>query len=141
VLHNGLIPTETTLVPEDAKSGFSEDSFGLVQPGDIVCNSITVKNTQYTKNMLVILKVINQDRVQTGWIQKVIVRKKEVLFLVNSKVCRRTKMRYFQSEEMRGELQLKSVASLKSFKPLIPRGNVGFFVFFLYGKLQDDFAQ
>jgi hypothetical protein len=49
-------------------------------------------------------------------------------------------MRYFQSEESRGDLQLKSIADLKSYKPLIPRGNEAFFVFFLCGKLLDDFA-
>jgi hypothetical protein len=140
VLHSGLIPQETIEIPQDGKSGMLEDSSGLVRPDDIVCNSVTVMNTVYSKNMLVVLEVANQDRLLTGWVKKVIVREKNVFFLLSVKACRRTKMRYFQSEESRGDLQLKSIADLKSYKPLIPRGNEAFFVFFLCGKLLDDFA-
>lgn len=140
VLHGGLIPPETVTLPEDGKSGMAEDSSGLVDPGDIVCNSVTVKNTLYAKNMLVVLQVINQDRILAGWIKKVIVRENKVFLLVSAKVCRRTKMRFFQSEDTQSELQLRNVVSLKSFKPLIPRGNETFYVFFLYGKLLDDFS-
>jgi hypothetical protein len=140
VLHSGLVPQETIQIPKDGKAGMSEDTSGLVRPDDIVCNSVTVKNTVYTKNMLVVLKVDNQDRVLAGWVKKVIVRGKNVFFLVSVKSCRRTKMRYFESEESPRELQLKSIGDLKSYRPLIPRGNEAFFVFFLCGKLLDDFA-
>ncbi len=139
VFHGGLIPPETVKLPEDGKSG-ANDSSGLVEPSDIVCNSVTVKNTLYAKDMLVVLQVLNQDRILAGWIKKVIVREKKVFFLLSAKVCRRTKLRYFQCEETRSELLLRSVVSLKSFKPLIPRGNEAFYVFFLYGKLLDDFT-
>jgi hypothetical protein len=140
VLHSGLIPVETVQIPEDGKFGFSADSSGFVQPSDIVCNSVTVKNTLYAKNMLVVVEVVNQDRIVAGWIRKVIVREEEIFFLVTTKVCRRTKMRYFQSEEKQGVLRLTHIDSLKTFKPLIPRGNEAFFCFFLFGKLLDDFS-
>jgi hypothetical protein len=140
VIHRGLIPLDTVKIPEDAKSGVTEDSSSLLQPGDIVCDSVTVKNTFYAKNILVVLEVIHQDKIRVGWIKKVIVRKNKVFFLVSAKVCKRTSMRFFQSEEVRGLLQLKSVDTIKSYKPLIPRGNEAFFSFFLHGKLLDDFA-
>jgi len=140
VFHGGLIPAETVKLPEDGKSGQVEDSFGLVQPTDTVCNSVTVKNILYEKNMLVILKVFNQDRILAGWIKKVVVRNGKVNLLVSEKMCRRTKLRFFQSEETRGELKLKSITSIKSLKPLIPRGNEAVYVCFLYGKLLDDFS-
>jgi hypothetical protein len=117
-----------------------DSSSGLVQPGDEICNSVTVKNTDYSKNMLVVLQVFNQDRLMTGWIKKIIVRDKKVFLLTSAKVCRRTKLRYFQTEETAGELQLKSLSDLKSFRPLIPRGNEASYNFFLCGKLVDDFA-
>jgi hypothetical protein len=140
VLYGGLIPQETIQIPPDAQSGLFEDSSGLVQPGDVLCNSVTFKNTPYAKNMLVVLQVVNQDRLMTGWIKKIIVRDNKVYFLLSAKVCRRTNFRYFQTEETVGELQLKSVTALKSFRPLIPRGNEAFYVFFLCGKLLDDYA-
>jgi hypothetical protein len=90
--------------------------------------------------MLVVLQVVNQDRLLIGWVKKVIVRERKVFFLLSTKVCRRTKMRYFESEERPGELQLRSIDALKSYKPLIPRGRETFYVFFLAGKLVDDTA-
>jgi hypothetical protein len=140
VLYSGLIPHETIKIPNDAQSGLLDSSSGLVQPGDEICNSVTVKNTDYAKNMLVVLQVFNQDRLMTGWIKKIIVRDKKVFLLTSAKVCRRTKLRYFQTEETAGELQLKSLSDLKSFRPLIPRGNEASYNFFLCGKLVDDFA-
>lgn len=131
---------EPIQIPEDAKSGVAVDSSSLVQQCDIVCDSVTIKNTQYAKNMLVVLKVVNQDRIVTGWIRKVIVREKKVFFLVSAKECKRSRMRYFQSVESRGVVQLTSAQAIKAYKPLIPRGNESFFSFFLHGKLQDDFA-
>jgi hypothetical protein len=141
VLHSGLLSLDTVQLPEDSKCGFEGDSSGLIHPDDIVANSVTFKNTLYAKNMLVVLEVVNQDRVVTGWLKKVVVRQKRLFFLLTTKVCRRTSMRYFQSMPMRGELKLTSVDCLKSYKPLLPRGNEAFFLFFLCGKLQDDFAQ
>jgi hypothetical protein len=126
------------ILPEDGKSGLTENSSGLVQPSDIVCNSVTVKNILYAKDMLVVIHVDNQDRILAGWVKKAVVRGTKVYLLLSAKVCRRTHFRYFQSEDTRGDLQLKSVSSLNSFKPLIPRGNESHYVFFLYGKLQDD---
>jgi hypothetical protein len=131
---------ETVQIPEDGKFGFSADPSDQVQPSDIVCDSVTVRNTFYVKNMLVVTRVINQDRIVCGWIKKVVVREKEVFFLLTTKECRRTRMRYFQSEEKLGELHLTPMDNLKSFKPLIPRGNEAFYCFFLFGKLIDDFA-
>jgi hypothetical protein len=128
-------------IPEEGKCGFEEESTGLVHPSDIVSSSVTYKNTVYAKNMLVVLEVVNQDRIVAGWIKKIIVRGKTVFFLLNTKDCRRTSMRYFQSTQTPGELKMKSVDSLRSYKPLLPRGNEAFFMFFLCGKLVDDFAQ
>jgi hypothetical protein len=90
--------------------------------------------------MLVVLQVFNQDRILVGWIKKIILRKKKVFFLLTAKMCRRLKMRYFQSQNIPGEVLLKNVDVIKSFRPLIPRGNEGSYVFFLCGKLVDDFA-
>jgi hypothetical protein len=90
--------------------------------------------------MLVVLEVMNQDKIRTGWIKKVIIRQGKVFFLVSSKVCIRTTMRYFQSMKVCGVLKLICVDNIKSYKPLIPRGNEAFFSFFLVGKLIDDFA-
>jgi hypothetical protein len=144
IFHSGLIPLETVKITGDCKTGLDvlvTDASSLVQPDDIVCNSVTVKNTLYLTNMLVVLQVINQDRIVAGWIRKIIVKKKEVFLLVTTKMCRRTKMRYFESGESQGGLKLKNIANLKSFKPLIPRGTEASYVFFLHGKLLDDFAQ
>jgi|688.fasta_scaffold295720_1 hypothetical protein len=140
ILHRGLLPLDIIQIPEEGKCGFEEESTGLVHPSDIVSSSVTYKNTVYAKNMLVVLEVVNQDRIVAGWIKKVIVRGKKVFFLLNTKTCHRTSMRYFQSTQAPGELQMKSVDCLKSYKPLLPRGNEAFFVFFLVGKLVDDFA-
>jgi hypothetical protein len=117
------------------------ESSSFVEASDIVCNSVTVRNTLYARNMLVVMEVVNQDRIVTGWIKKVIIRGKKVFFLVSSKMCKRSAFRYFQSEEARGILKLISLESLKSYKPLIPRGTGSFFTFFLHGKLLDDFAE
>lgn len=141
VLHRGLFKTWTVEIPEDGKTGLTVDSYSdLVEPSDIVTNSVTVKNTVYQRNMLVVLSVINQDRILAGWIKKVIVRSGKVFFILSVKSCKRTRMRYFQSVETVSKLKLKGVDSLKSFKPLIPRGNEAHYVFFLCGKLVDDFT-
>ena len=69
---------------------------------------------------LSVLEVINQDKIRTGWIKKVIFREDKVFFLVSSKVCTRTTMRFFQSLKVVGVVQLICVDSIKSYKPLIP---------------------
>jgi hypothetical protein len=141
VLHRGLFPAETVEIPEDAKTGLTVDSYrSLINPSDVVSNSITVKNTLYMRNMIVVISVINQDRIVTGWIKKVIVRDGNVRFLLTVKTCKRTKMRYFESLNKVSPLQVVSVNMLKSYKPLIPRGTEAHYVFFLCGKLLDDFT-
>jgi hypothetical protein len=129
---------ETLELPEGGDAGFVVDSGDFIRQSDIVSSSAVYKNTDYRKNMLVVLSVINQDRIVTGWIRKILVREEKLFFLVTSKICRRTSFRYFQSTETRAPLEIISVDSLKSFKPLIPRGNESSYVFFLCGKLVDD---
>jgi hypothetical protein len=70
ILHRGLLPLDIIQIPEEGKCGFEEESTGLVHPSDIVSSSVTYKNTVYAKNMLVVLEVVNQDRIVAGWIQR-----------------------------------------------------------------------
>jgi len=121
---------DTVEIPGGAKSGLTDASSNVIQSSDIVSSSVTFKNTLYSTNMLVVLEVINQDKIRTGWIKKVIFREDKVLFLVSSKVCTRTTMRFFQSLKVVGVVQLICVDSIKSYKPLIPRGNEAFLPFF-----------
>jgi hypothetical protein len=139
IFHRGLFLQETFQIPEDGKTGLVEESCDI-RPSDIVSDSITFKNTEYKRNMLVVLEVINQDRIIAGWIRKVVVREKKVFFLLSSRTCRRTALRYFESVEGKAQIELKNIESLRSFKPLIPQGKQFSYVFFLHGKLIDDFT-
>lgn len=140
VFHRGLFLPEIGQTGADGEAGLVIESSDVLQPSDIVSDSIIFKNTEYRKNMIVVLSVISQDRIITGWIKKVILRENKVFFLVSVKHCCRTEMRYFQSLDSRNQVEFTKVENLKSFKPLIPRGIESSYVFFLNGKLVDDFT-
>jgi hypothetical protein len=114
------------------------DGLGFTIPGDLVCDAVTVNNTDYKIGMLVVVNVTSQDGIIIGWIKKVILRNKDVFFCLRTSKCIRNELRYFESLGG-GKLTCKSYADLKSYKPLVPRGTEDSFVFFLSGKLVDDF--
>jgi hypothetical protein len=137
-LHRGLFQQNQVQVPEQAESGSHYQSNQNILPSDIVCESVTVKNTEYKVGMLVVLAVSSQDKITVGWIKKIVMRGSQPYFLVLSRTCARQMLRYFRSSGCQGQLEMKRHQDLRSFKPLIPRGNDEKFTFFLHGKLTDD---
>lgn len=97
-----------------------------------------MKNTEYKVGMLVVLEVNSQDKITVGWIKKIVVRGVQAFFIVLPRVCIRQKLRYFRCMDSLSHFTMKKHEELRSFKPLIPRGNEATFVFFLHGKLVDD---
>jgi hypothetical protein len=138
-LHKGLFKQNQIQVPEQAESGtcyqFHHPS---ILPSDIVCESVNVKNTEYKVGMLVVLAVSSQNKITAGWIKKIVVREDQAYFLVLSKTCVRQTLRYFRSTDGESQLEMTKQEELRSYKPLIPRGNEQQFIFFLHGKLIDD---
>jgi hypothetical protein len=138
-LHRGLFKQNRIQVPEEAQSGSCYQSQYLsLLPSDILCDKLSVKNTEYRAGMLVVTAVSSQDKITAGVIKKIVVRGEHVFFFLLSKICVRQKLRYFRCIEGESKLELKRQEDLRSFKPLIPRGNEKNFVFFLHGKLLDD---
>jgi hypothetical protein len=138
VLYGGLFQSENIQIPKKAAMSDTENILGFSRPGDLVCNSVTVNNTEYTSGMLVVLAVSSQDGLTVGWIRKVIVRERKVFFYVIPRKCIRSEMRFFESTSVLSPPAVKCYTDLKSYKPLIPRGTEDYFVFFLAGKLIDD---
>jgi hypothetical protein len=140
-LHHGLFSEECILPSGSAERVEIGDGFGFTVPGDLLYDAVTVNNTEYKIGMLVVLHVTSQDGVIVGWIKKVIVRNKDISFLVKTSKCIRKELRYFESlGSSSGNLTCKAFSDLKSYKPLLPRGTEDSFIFFLYGKLVDDDA-
>jgi hypothetical protein len=121
----------------NAKRVDGGDAFGFTIPGDLLCDAVTVCNTEYKIGMLVVLHVTSQDGIIVGLIKKVIVRNNDVFFCLKTSKCLRNELRYFESLG-NSQLTCKAYTDLKSYKPLIPRGTEDSFVFFLSGKLVDD---
>jgi hypothetical protein len=85
-----------------------------------------------------VIEVPSQDKIVAGWLKKVVLRGKSVLFLVTKKECYRSSFQYFESVSDGSSAALVNSEDLRSFKPLLPRGTEQSYVFFLHGKLIDD---
>lgn len=138
VLQRGLFNEELITVRRTEIAGLHNFLSSLLQPSDLLADSVKIKNTEYQRNMLVVMKVSSQDKITVGWLKKIVLRGTSVLFLVTTKVCYRQDLEYFEFIPGDTHEALVCPEQLKSYKPLIPRGTEHSFVFFLYGKLIDD---
>lgn len=138
-MHRGLFQPSQIQIPEQAETGARYELLNHnILPTDIICESLTVKNTEYKVGMLVVLEVSSQDKITVGWVKKIVVRGMQSYFIVLTRTCVRQKLRYFRCTDRRSMLEMRNHEELRCYKPLIPRGNEETFVFFLHGKLIDD---
>ncbi len=137
MLHKGLFNEDLITIKKTEVAGQQSSLSKFVQPDDFLADSVILKNTEYKKNMLVVLEVSSQDKVTVGWVKNIVLRGKSVFFLVTKKNCYRHSLQYFESIGSSTEA-LANWKELRSFKPLLPRGTENSFIFFLCGKLIDD---
>jgi hypothetical protein len=88
--------------------------------GDVLTDKIIVKNTKYRVGHLVVTSVESENVLEVGCILQIVVRHREVLFLVTRYECGRTRFRYFDAHPL--DVCLVKYSSLRDYKPLIRRG-------------------
>jgi hypothetical protein len=94
----------------------------LLFPGDLLTEKIQVKGTLYRVKHIVVLEVCSKDVLKIGVLQQVVLRKKQVLFIVSLHDAARNNFRFFQTVPCHA-LNIVPVEKLADYKPLIKRGN------------------
>jgi len=92
---------------------------------------VNVWGTSYRAGHLVVTEVICKDIIVVGVIEKVVVRGRQVKFLVSLHDCARDSVNIFQSVPQ-NKGKLVSYNSLADFKPLIKKGQGKSFRFVLH---------
>jgi hypothetical protein len=103
----------------------------ILRAGDMITDRVNVWGTTYKVGHLVVTKVICQDIIEVGAIEKVVVRGSQVMFLVSLHDCARNSLNIFHSLPQH-KVKLVSYSSLADFKPLIRRGQGKSFQFVLH---------
>jgi hypothetical protein len=90
-----------------------------------------VKGTKYGRDNIVVTKIMSNDIIEIGVIQKIVVRGEELLLLLSMHHCARHRFRFFEALPL-NEVKVVNFRSLKDFKPLLRLGNAECFRFFLH---------
>jgi hypothetical protein len=114
--------------PGDADEAVETD---LLRAGDLLTDRVTVWGTSYKVGQLVVTDVICQDIIEVGVIEKVVVRGKEIKFLVALHECARDSVNIYQSVPL-NKGKLVSYSCLPDFKPIVKRGQGKSFRFILH---------
>jgi hypothetical protein len=97
----------------------------ILQPGDTLTDEVNVWGTSYKVGHLVVTEVICQDIIEVVTIEKIVVRGRQVKFLVSLHNCARDILNIFQSVP-------QDKVKLADYKPLIKRGQGKSFCFVLH---------
>ena len=111
------------------------DTFaGLLQPGDHLTNTAVVYGTSYATEQVLVTEVSSSDVITVGVILHVVIRKSQLLFIVNLHDAVRSSFGFFQACP-NGKLDCVDYKKLADHKPLVKRDNGRCFRFLLHHHL------
>ncbi len=106
----------------------------LLKAIDFTTTKVTIKGTDYDVGYLVVLEVLTSDVLVIGEIEKVVVRKSNILFIVSVHDAARQEFQFFKTSP-RQKLAVVKQVSLADYRPLMKRGHGTSFPFVLHHHL------
>jgi len=103
----------------------------LVKVGDQLSDQVLIRGTTYRPGFIVITKAVSADVLEVGEIQKIILRKKQVLFLVMLGDAARNNLGFFEALP-KDRVALAGYESLGDYKPIVKRGDSSCYPFVLH---------
>lgn len=102
--------------------------------GDLLTDAVIVKNTLFKIGHLVVTAVESDNVIQVGRIIKVVVRGKDICFLLSNYDAARTRFKFFEVISLK-RVSLVRYSSIVDYKPLIGMGKDDDFKFVLHHHL------
>ena len=114
---------------EDVKDGEGRE---FMSPGDVLCSKLVFNSQEYKIGDLVVVKATDSDALNVGIIQTIVVKSKNVVFVLKIYEAKRNEFKYFVSKAASDGLTFMNPSCLADFKPLVKYGTDQKFKFYLH---------
>ena len=146
IFYHGMFFKDEFLLPQNTNVYYKKDLLSgslfheeLVRfmdtDDDIVSPEIVVFGQRYENGDLVVTKVEDCDSVKVGLIQAILVKRGNVYFFCKVYHCIRHWLQYFESHSCDDKHHFIDSKKIQDYKPLIKRGTLQKFIFFLHHRV------
>ena len=146
IFYHGMFSRHEFFLPQNSNVYYKKDlptgSFNqeelihfMESDNDIVCSEINVCGQRYENGDLVVTRVDDCDSLSVGLIQAILVKRDNVYFLCKVYHCIRHWLRFFESHHCDEGHHFINSKKILDYKPLIKRGTIQKFVFFLHHRV------
>ena len=112
----------------------------FVSETDIVCFEIKIQEQTYIKGDLIVINVEDSDNITVGVVQAIVVRGENIFFVSRNTRCSRNWLRFFETEAIDSHCTFVKWSHVSSYKPLIKRGTMEAFNFFMHHFISHDYT-
>ena len=140
VYYNGMFNTYPFILPDTVfkksdltdTTEFDKNLKMFMNDTDILCKSAFINNQAYKVGDLVVISLLDCDKMNVGDIRSILVRENKVYFVVEKYNAVRNDLQYFEAVSNDSAFHFVEPGKLADFKPLSKKGIKDKFLFTLH---------
>lgn len=145
VFYNGMFEFEDFYIPADEvvykknlilNTKLNRELSQIMEDDDILVKSVKISSQSYKTGDLLAVRVTDVDSIDAGIVVAILVKSTDVYFICKMHSCTRNFLQYFESHSSDPNLSCINSKEIADYKPLVKRGSMDKFVFFLHHRIR-----